>query len=198
MILFKKLSQEAPYKILKNLYDESLKAGQNNIEATAISSYSTERKEVDSRYINLKMVCDREFFFFSNYMSPKSSDFHNHNQISSLIFWNSINVQIRTKATIKRTNDKFNQIYFSKRDKKKNALAISSIQSKKISSYNAVKEKYEYSLQNDNLSKCPHYWGGFSFKPYYFEFWRGHNNRLNKREIYELINNKWIKSYLQP
>ena len=44
----------------------------------------------------------------------------------------------------------------------------------------------------------PDYWGGFKFKPYYFEFWEGHKSRLNKREIFKLDNNDWTKYFLQP
>ena len=46
------------------------------------------------------------------------------------------------KAKIEKTDKKFNQEYFYNRDKKKNALAISSNQSREISSYEAVQENY--------------------------------------------------------
>ncbi|MDB9816017.1 pyridoxamine 5'-phosphate oxidase, partial [Gammaproteobacteria bacterium] len=42
------------------------------------------------------------------------------------------------------------------------------------------------------------YWGGFSFEPYYFEFWTGQKFRLNKRESFQLESNKWQKKILQP
>ena len=42
------------------------------------------------------------------------------------------------------------------------------------------------------------YWGGFSFIPYYFEFWQGHNNRLNKRHVFFKDNEVWQDTYLQP
>ena len=44
----------------------------------------------------------------------------------------------------------------------------------------------------------PDYWGGFSFIPYYFEFWQGHNNRLNKRHVFFKDNEVWQDTYLQP
>ena len=44
----------------------------------------------------------------------------------------------------------------------------------------------------------PSYWGGFSFIPFYFEFWQGQEFRLNKREVYEEISGDWIKYTLQP
>ena len=61
-----------------------------------------------------------------------------------------------------------------------------------------MKKNYKQSLENDDLKKCPEYWGGYSFIPYYFEFWEGHHSRLNKRDIYELDGKDWTHSILQP
>jgi pyridoxine/pyridoxamine 5'-phosphate oxidase len=107
-------------------------------------------------------------------------------------------VQIRIKAKIKKTTNDFNQKYFFNRSKEKNALAISSNQSKPIDSYNQVKENYDKSLKNDDLKKCPDFWGGYSFTPYYFEFWEGHESRINKREVFDKIDGTWKQLYLQP
>ena len=198
MIQFDNISKEMPYLVFKDKYTESLNAKQKNIEAISISSYSSENEEVNARYVNLKFVKDREFIFFSNYTSPKSQEFQTHNQITALIYWSSINVQIRMKAHIKKTSKEFNNAYFAERDEKKNALAISSQQSSAVDSYQDVQNNYELAIKNSNLSECPDYWGGYSFTPYYFEFWEGHEQRLNKREAYELKNGEWIHSFLQP
>ena len=198
MIKFNNLNQETPYQLLKEKYDEALNAGQQGIEAISISSYNKEISEVDSRYVNLKFITNDEFIFFSNYDSPKASSFNSNNQIAALVYWPSINIQIRMKAKIKRTTDEFNQKYFYYRLEEKNALAISSNQSKPIDSYNQVKENYNKSLKNDDLKKCPEFWGGYSFTPYYFEFWEGHESRLNKREAYENSDDSWKHLILQP
>ena len=134
MIQFNNISQEIPYLVFMDKYNESLKAKQPNIEAICISSYSTTNKEVNARFVNLKFVNDKEFIFFSNYESPKSKDFISHNQITAIFYWNSINMQIRMKAKINQTSTKFNMQYFSQRDIKKNALAISSKQSSRMPS----------------------------------------------------------------
>ena len=154
--------------------------------------------EIDSRYVNLKFLENEDFIFFTNYDSPKASSFISHNQIAVLVYWASINFQIRMKANIKKTTNEYNQKYFFNRSEKKNALAISSNQSKPIDSYSQVKKNYKQSLETDDLKKCPEYWGGFSFTPYYFEFWEGHQSRLNKRDAYELNGEDWIHSVLQP
>ena len=198
MIQFNNLNQEIPYQLLKEKYDEALNADQRGIEAISISSYNKEMGEVDSRYVNLKFILNDEFIFFSNYNSPKASSFSSHDQIAALVYWPSINIQIRMKAKIKRKTDEYSQNYFFSRSEEKNALAISSNQSKPIKSYSLVKENYNKSLKNDDLKKCPDFWGGYSFTPYYFEFWEGHESRLNKREAYEKSDDIWKHLILQP
>ena len=198
MIEFNNLNQEIPYLLFKEKYDVALKAGQKHIEAISISSYNQEISEVDSRYVNLKFIINNEFIFFSNYESPKASSFNSNNQIAGIFYWPSINIQIRMKAKIKKTSNEYNQKYFFERSEEKNALAISSNQSKPIDSYNQVKENYNKSLKIDDLKKCPDFWGGYSFTPYYFEFWEGHESRLNKREVFEKNDDSWKHFILQP
>ena len=198
MIQFNNLNQEIPYQLLKEKYDDALNAGQKGIEAVSISSYNKDISEVDSRYVNLKFINNDEFIFFSNYESPKAAAFNSHNQIAALIYWSSINVQIRMKAQIKKTSKEFNQKYFFDRSEEKNALAISSNQSNEIVSYNKVKENYNKSLKSDDLKSCPKYWGGFSFVPYEIEFWEGNEFRLNKRNLYKKDNTNWNHYILEP
>lgn len=118
MIQFKNLSQEIPYLIFKDKYNDSIKANQSQIEAISIASYSLKEKEVNARFVNLKFVNNKEFIFFSNYKSPKSQDFNSHSQITALIYWNSINMQIRIKAEIKQTSREYNLAYLFNISKK--------------------------------------------------------------------------------
>ncbi len=198
MIKFNNLNKEIPYLLFKTKYDEALDAGQKAIEAISISSYNKEVSEVDSRYVNLKFITNDEFIFFSNYNSHKATSFNSHSQIAALVYWPSINIQIRMKAKIKKTSNDYNQKYFFDRSEEKNALAISSNQSKPIDSYSQIKENHNKSLKNDDLKKCPEFWGGYSFTPYYIEFWEGHESRLNKREVYEKSDGGWKYIILQP
>tara|TARA_B100000780_G_C21126579_1_gene457337 strand:- start:2126 stop:2683 length:558 start_codon:yes stop_codon:yes gene_type:complete len=182
----------------KKKYDEAILSNQTSLEAILISSFSPETNEVDSRFVNLKFIDDKEFIFFTNLRSPKSTQFKSHDQISAVLYWPNINLQIRMKAKIKSVTREYSNNYFKSRSKDKNALAISSFQSREIESYELVKSNYEKVLASDDLTVCPDYWGGFSFTPYYFEFWEGRKQRLNKREAYKLNDNNWLESSLQP
>ena len=198
MIKFIKLRQEKPYLIFEQKYKEAYKKGQKNIEAIAISSYNKENIEVDSRFVNLKFIEGNEFIFFSNFNSPKSIAFKSHNQISALFYWSSINVQIRMKAIINKKPHQYNQEYFNTRSIYKNALAISSNQSREIESFEKVISNFNQTKDSEDLSKCPSYWGGFSFVPYYFEFWEGNDSRLNKRDVFKIMNEGWKHLVIEP
>ena len=198
MINFKNLNKNEPYKKLYDLYRKSLNKDQQTIEALLVASFCPEKNTSDARYVNLKFIDNNEFIFFSNYNSPKSKQFNSNNRISCVLYWSSIYTQIRMKGTIKKTPKTFNEEYFKNRAPNKNALAISSNQSEKIESYTKVLKNYEDTLTNNNLTKCPEYWGGFSFKPNYFEFWEGHEKRLNKRVVYKKKEGKWDKYFIQP
>ena len=199
MIEFLNISKQEPYNIFIGLYKNALSVGQKSIEAIAISSFNHKDSEVESRFVNLKYISGDEWIFFSNYNSNKAKNFFEHDQISALIYWNETDTQIRLKAKIKKTSQQFSDNHFNKRSFKKNALAASSDQSNKIETYEEVLKNYHQLLSKKSSSlKRPSFWGGFSFCPYYFEFWEGNKNRVNKRTVYESIKNNWHKYYLQP
>jgi len=188
-----------PLKIFKNFYDKALKKKQKNVEAMAISSFNINNNEVESRFVNLKYIIDHEWIFFSNYESQKAKDFNSHNQISALFFWSSIYIQIRMKGLIEKTDSNFSDKHFVNRAKQKNIIAKISNQSEEIGSYDTILKKFDNEIRKEENLERPDYWGGFSFKPYYFEFWEGNESRINKREVYEKHDHDhWKTRILQP
>ena len=199
MIKFLNLNSEKPYSYFQAFYQEALENGQKGIEAISVSSYSQASSEVEARYVNLKYIANDEWIFFSNYHSPKANQFESHSQVSILIYWASINTQIRMKAKIFKTSAEFSNEHFQGRTKEKNALAISSNQSQTIESFDEVAKNFHETLESMTSEMVrPDFWGGYSFIPYYFEFWQGHKNRLNKRHVFELQDEEWAERFLQP
>lgn len=199
MVTLIDLSVDKPYKAFKEIYEKALQNNQSKIEACAISTFNKDLDEVESRFVNLKYILKDEWIFFSNYNSPKSKAIKSHNQISALFFWDSINTQVRIKANASISSSKFSDKYFASRSVEKNALAISSSQSERIESFSIVKEKFKKTLKNQEILKDrPDYWGGFSFKPYYFEIWTGGKYRLNNRQVFSKNKDYWEDFYVQP
>ena len=199
MINFLNLSSEKPYILFRSLYQKATESGQKGVEAISVSSYNQLLQEVEARYVNLKYIDNNEWIFFSNYRSPKANQFESHNQVSVLIYWASINTQIRIKAKIFKASSKFSDQHFQGRTKEKNALAISSNQSEVIDSYDEVTKNFHETLEiMTSETARPDFWGGYSFTPYYFEFWQGHENRLNKRHVFKQQKDEWTEQLLQP
>ena len=199
MINLSKIVDDTPHNIFKDYYQKAIKNNQKYIEAISISSFNADSNEVESRVVNLKYIIDDEWTFFSNLKSLKAKNFNSHNQISALFFWDSINIQIRIKAKIFKTKSQFSDEHYKSRTVKKNALAVSSMQSQEIDSYGTVIKNYNKILRDTSkIKNRPAYWGGYSFVPYYFEFWEGHESRLNRREVYKIKTNEWKRSILQP
>ena len=199
MIEFIDIISDPPYLKFQNLFNKALDNGQTEMEALSVSSYNLSKNEVESRYVNLKYIQGNEWIFFTNYFSPKADQFQSHDQISVLMYWAATNTQIRIQAKIKKTSDNFSDAHFHNRSKEKNALAISSQQSQPIDSFDQVNKKYHSILTSmTSVTPRPSYWGGFSFTPYYFEFWEGHENRLNQRHVFEILDGAWQEKFLQP
>ena len=199
MIKIEDINEAEPYRIFIDRYNHALSKNQGSINAISISSLNKKNMIVTSRFVNLKYIRNDEWIFFSNYNSPKSQDFSQHNQISALIYWEKIDFQVRIQATISKSSNFISDKHFKNRSKEKNALAISSKQSNGIDSYEDIVNQYNTTLSdNELISNRPKYWGGFSFYPYYFEFWEGHESRLNKRQVYEKSNDSWKHVILQP
>ena len=199
MINFLNSSHEKPYILFQSLYQKAIENGQKGVEAISVSSYNEPLKEVEARYVNLKYIDNNEWIFFSNYLSPKANQFESHDQVSILIYWASINTQIRMKAKIFKTSSEFSDEHFQGRTKEKNALAISSNQSQVVDSFDEVTKNFNETLEiMTSKTPRPDFWGGYSFTPYYFEFWQGHENRLNKRHVFKQQDNQWTEQLLQP
>lgn len=199
MIVFNNICEDPPYFKFQEFYNNALSNNQNNIEAVSISSLNPSTHEVESRYVNLKYINKDEWIFFTNYNSPKAQSFAKFPKISALFFWPKINIQIRIKAKIFKTSSNFSDEHYKNRITEKNALAHSSMQSEKIASYDLVIQNYHKALESSKeVLIRPANWGGYSFTPYYFEFWEGHESRINKREVFDKIDDAWKQSFLQP
>lgn len=199
MIKIKNLNKKKPYRLFKDYLKKAIASNQPTVDAICISSFNKNKNEVSSRFVNLKYIYDEEWIFFSNYESNKADDFNTHDQISAIFYWNQTDVQIRIKANIFKTHSELSDEHFFSRSPKKNAIALSSQQSRLISSYEKVLNNFKNKLDDKNsLSVRPDNWGGYSFKPYYFEFWEGNEYRINKRQVFVKEGNSWKAYFLQP
>ena len=128
---FKDINDIKPIRLLEEHYRNALKRKQDDIEAIVISSLDSKTNHADARFVNLKFIHGDKFIFFSNYNSPKSIQFLSNPNITAVIYWSKIKLQVRIRGVIDKIPSRDSDIYFRSRDLKKNALSISSNQSKR-------------------------------------------------------------------
>lgn len=184
---------------LEKEYEKAIRLYQNNIEALYLSTIDQDNNTPNSRLVNVKHIKNDKICFFSNYNSQKAKEIEANQSVSCIFFWNSINCQIRIKGNISKITSKESDKHFNSRAKEKNILAIISKQSEVLDNYNTFTETFKHNLENlkEPINR-PNYWGGYEIKPYYFEFWNGHEFRLNKREVYENNGKRWLNYSLYP
>ena len=198
MIVFQNLPQTKPYQLFYESYQAATEADQPHVYAAAISSYNPSKQLVVSRFVNIKYIDGEDWLFFTNYNSPKAEAFAQHKQICALFFWPPTYTQIRIHAHIEKVSPDRSDAHFIGRREEKNALAISSQQSQAIDSIDSVIAKYDDVLKSADLKKRPDYWGGYVFRPFYFEFWKGSQYRLNHRQVFNKKEGEWVASILEP
>ena len=201
MIDIKKISIDLPYLKFINYYESALQNKQDFIEAAAVGSFDYKHKQPEVRFVNIKQIIKDEWIFYTNYNSLKAKNFVDCNKVSLLFFWGKINVQIRMKGFIGKTDKHISDMHFNNREFDKNIAAISSEQSKRIDNYEDVVQKFKKNKVHIKKNMVrPEFWGGYSFCPNHFEFWEGNKSRINKRHIFELSSNKtkWMEFFLEP
>ncbi len=192
-------NNSSPILKLEEEYKKAKRLDQKNVEALYVSTINQDNNTPNSRLVNVKYIKNNKIYFFSNYNSQKAKEIESNQAVSCIFFWNSINCQIRIKGDVSKISSIESDKHFNSRAKEKNILAIISKQSEVLDNYNTFTETFKHNLENlkEPISR-PNYWGGYEITPYYFEFWNGHEFRLNKREVYENNGKRWLNYSLYP
>lgn len=141
-----------------------------------------------TRVVLLKHFDETGFVFFTNYSSTKAKDMQHNSKVSLLFFSIDLERQIHIHGNVQKVPYEESNSYFKSRPKQSQIAAISSFQSSRVSSREALESNYKnvFSQYESTSPECPDFWGGYKVLPYYFEFWQGRSSRLHDRICYEL------------
>jgi pyridoxamine 5'-phosphate oxidase len=166
-----------------------------------VLSTSNDRNEPSSRIVLLKEIIEYTgFSFFTNYESRKGKEIKINPKAAILFYWPSVDKQIRIEGAVEKLDDKKSDEYFHSRPFGSQVSAYISEQSQPIENRLLLEKRFTafYTLNENQPIKRPQNWGGYILKPRYFEFWLGRENRLHDRIVYELFDDIWKISRLQP
>ena len=156
----------------------------------------------DVRTVLLKGKDERGFVFFTNAESAKGEQLAAHAEAAFVLYWKSLNRQIRVRGSVESVSDAESDAYFDSRHPRSRVGAIASQQSRPLDSratletaVGELEERY-----GDGPIPRPSYWHGFRIRPFAIEFWADRANRLHDRIVFRRdgVEGGWSKQRLYP
>lgn len=155
----------------------------------------------DGRFVDLKGIDNRCFVFCTSLKSKKAREISKNPKIALTIWWDHVGIQVRITGTAIVASDNEAVIHWQKRSRESQINSHCSDQSQEITDINELRDKIDYfkkNLNSESVIPKPADWGCFKLQPVKIEFLSFNENRLHIRELYEIKNDKWEKSLLQP
>ena len=138
------------------------------------------------RTVLLKGKDDQGFVFYTNAESAKGEELNANAVAAFVLYWKSLNRQIRVRGSIETVSDAESDAYFQSRHPRSRLGAIASRQSRPLDSRatleNAVADLE--ALYRDKTIPRPAQWHGFRVRPTEIEFWADRDNRLHDRIVF--------------
>ena len=187
-----------PFEQFSKWLEDAVNAEIYDPNACSLATVDAEGRPV-SRAVLLKALENKQFVFYTNYQSRKSSHL-DYNPNTCMHFpWFALQRQVVVTGKVEKIDACRAEEYFLSRPLESKLGAWASNQSEYLDSRESLEKTYLEMQEKfqDNPPKPPH-WGGFALIPQTIEFWQGGPSRLHDRFIYSLNNNHWTIQRLNP
>lgn len=153
-----------------------------------------------ARVVLMKAFGASGFVFYTNMTSRKAMELEQNPSAALCFYWPAILKQVRIEGTVHPLVDAEADAYFATRPRESQLAAWASQQSKTLPSREHLLQRYrelEATYAGQEVPRPP-FWSGFRLVPVQFEFWIGHEFRLNERIQYGRKGDRWVQSLLYP
>jgi pyridoxamine 5'-phosphate oxidase len=153
-----------------------------------------------ARMVLLRGFDERGFVFYTNYHSRKASELDRNPRAAAVLYWASLQRQIRIEGTVTKIDASESDAYFAKRPRGHRLGAIASPQSQVIPNRAFLELRMAEAIAQHPEGDVPRpeHWGGYRIEPFVIEFWQGSENRLHDRIRYSLTRGAWKIERLAP
>jgi len=188
-----------PLQLFRRWFYEASDNGVALPEASCLSTMDVSNYP-DGRMVLVKSFDLSGFIFYTNVKSNKGKQLQHNPKGSLTFYWGPIKKQVRIQGDVSQVSKSTADSYFSTRPRGSQLGAWASCQSTPLSSREELERKirdYDQQFSGHEVPRPP-YWNGYRLLPHKMEFWRGRDDRLHDRFVYERFGNSWKTKRLYP
>ncbi len=160
-----------------------------------------EARQPSARIVLLKEIRDFGLVFYSNYESQKGSEIEANPQISALLYWPNLDIQIRWQGHVEKLMTEESDAYFATRQRESQIGAWASQQSRVLKSRESLEDRFKHFEEKfaDQPVPRPDYWGGYQLIPQSVHLLERRDHRLHDSYLYSLDKEgQWQIKRLNP
>lgn len=189
-----------PWGLVQAWMDEAKASEPRDPNAMALATVD-EHGLPDVRVVLLKAFDPNGFVFYTNAESAKGQELANNAQAALVLYWKSLNRQIRVRGPVTGVSDAESDAYYDSRHPRSRVGAWASAQSRPLESRVALETRVaELEAEfGDGPIPRPAYWRGFRIAARSLEFWQDRPSRLHDRVVFSFApDGSWTKQRLYP
>jgi pyridoxamine 5'-phosphate oxidase len=194
-------AENEPFQLFERWFKEAKEKEPRDPNAMALSTVDAQGFP-DVRMVLLKAADPHGFVFYTNAESAKGRQLEANARAAIVLYWKSLNRQIRARGIIEQVSDAEADAYFQSRDRGARLGAWASEQSRPLPDRLALEKRIAEFALKYGVGEVPRpaHWRGYRLKPLAIEFWRDRPFRLHDRLVFTRDDpaTQWSKNRLYP
>jgi len=194
-------AENEPFQLFERWFKEAKEKEPRDPNAMALSTVDAQGFP-DVRMVLLKAADRQGFVFYTNAESAKGRQLEANARAAIVLYWKSLNRQIRVRGIIEHVSDAEADAYFQSRDRGARLGAWASEQSRPLPDRLALEKRIAEFALKYGVGEVPRpaHWRGYRLKPLAIEFWRDRPFRLHDRLVFRRPSptEDWERSRLYP
>jgi pyridoxamine 5'-phosphate oxidase len=189
-----------PFGLFARWMQDARKSEPRDADAAALATVDSVGLP-DVRMVLVKKFDERGFVFFTNSESAKGSELSGNPKAALVLYWKSLNRQVRVRGTVELVSEQESDEYFASRPRGAQVGAWASRQSRPLESRSALEAAVaRYEKQYAEKVPRPPHWVGYRIAPLAIEFWADRPFRLHDRLVFTrpALGTPWTRERLYP